>query len=70
MMSENDRQQLAERIRTACVTAALEAYHDAGLSGLCAEGRWEYTIGILREMNLTPLLEDAVTPVSSETTKQ
>lgn len=61
MIIENDRQQLAERIRTACVTVALEAYHDAGLSGLCAEGRWEYTIGMLREMDLAPLLEGTVT---------
>jgi hypothetical protein len=37
----------------------LEAYHDAGLSGLCAEGRWEYTIGVLRQLDLTPLLNAA-----------
>ena len=53
----NDRNQpLAERVRSACVQAALEAYEHAGLSGLCAEGRWEYTIGVLREMDLAPLL--------------
>lgn len=54
-VDEHD-QQLAERVRTACVSTALEAYHDAGLSGLCAEGRWEYTIGVLRQLDLTPLL--------------
>ena len=51
-MSEIDRQLLAERVRTACVHAALTAYEDAGLSGLCAEGRWEYTIGVLRQLDL------------------
>lgn len=55
-MSEIDRQLLAERVRTACVRAALAAYEDAGLSGLCAEGRWEHTIGVLRQLDLDPLL--------------
>ncbi|MBL8259174.1 MAG: acetyltransferase [Candidatus Competibacteraceae bacterium] len=50
------KRQLAERVRSACVQAALEAYEHAGLSGLCAAGRWEYTIGVLREMDLAPLL--------------
>ena len=54
-MVDNDC-QLAERVRTACVQAALEAYEDAGVRGLCAEGRWEYTIGILRQMDLQPFL--------------
>jgi hypothetical protein len=58
-MSEIDR-QLAERVR-----AALTAYEDAGLSGLCAEGRWEYTIGVLRQLDLEPLLRSAP-PDSSE----
>lgn len=58
-MDERDR-QVAERIRTACVSTALEAYQDAGLSGLCAEGRWEYTIGVLRQMDLAALLEATV----------
>lgn len=54
-MGEIER-QLAERVRAACVQAALDAYEDAGLSGLCAEGRWEYTIGVLRRLDLEPLL--------------
>ena len=60
-MSEIDRQLLAERVRTACVHAALTAYEDAGLSGLCAEGRWEYTIDVLRQLDLEPLL-NSVSP--------
>ena len=54
-MSGRDR-QLAERVRAACVHAVLTAYEDAGLSGLCAEGRWEYTVGVLRQLDLEPLL--------------
>ena len=32
--------QMAEAVRQACIAAALQAYEDAGLSGLCHEGRW------------------------------
>jgi hypothetical protein len=50
------KHQLAERVRSGCVQAALDAYEDAGLSGLCAEGRWEYAIDVLRHLDLDPLL--------------
>ena len=56
-MSEIDRQLLAERVRTACVHAALTAYEDAGLSGLCAEGRWEYAISAMRQLDLNALID-------------
>jgi len=32
---------LADAIRSACIKAALLAYDDAGIRGLCHEGRWE-----------------------------
>jgi hypothetical protein len=57
-MVDTDR-QLAEQVRAACVQAALDAYEDAGVLGLCAEGRWEYTIGVIRQMDLEPLLVKA-----------
>lgn len=49
---------LAKRIRDACVEAALEAHEDAGMQGLCAEGRWEAAIGALKTLDLTPLLRE------------
>jgi hypothetical protein len=36
-----DLKDLAKRIRETCIEAALQAYEDAGIQGLCAEGRWE-----------------------------
>lgn len=48
---------LAERVRQALLTAALEAHEDAGLAGLCAEGRWEAVVGALRGLDLGPLLD-------------
>jgi len=65
-VDELDR-QLAERVRAACVRAALIAYEDAGLSGLCAEGRWEYTIGVLRQLDLGSLLRPAPPPDATKT---
>ena len=40
-----DLDDLAKRIRDVYVKAVLEAYDDAGIQGLCAEGRWEAAIG-------------------------
>jgi hypothetical protein len=39
-----DMIKIAEVVRAACLEAALEAYEDAGISGLCAEGHWEYAM--------------------------
>ena len=51
-------EDLAKRIRDACVRAALRAYEDAGIQGLCAEGRWEAAISALRTVDLAPLLHE------------
>jgi hypothetical protein len=53
----SDQLQLAERIRDACVRAALAAHEDAGISGLCMEGRWEIAVQAIRTLDLASLLE-------------
>ena len=53
----NEPLQIAEVVRQACLTAALRAYEDAGLSGLCQEGRWECTVEAIRALPLRPLLQ-------------
>jgi hypothetical protein len=50
---------LAELVRQACIDAALEAYESGGISGLCAEGRWELAIQAIRCLDLRPLYETA-----------
>jgi hypothetical protein len=47
-----------KRIRSACLEAALQAYEDAGVQGLCAEGRWEAAVSALRTLDLAPLLRE------------
>ena len=53
----NDSQALAEAIRAACIKAALDAYEEGGVLGLCAEGRWEYAISAIRQLDLAALIE-------------
>jgi len=49
--------QIAEATRRALVEAALQAYEEAGLSGLCAEGRWEVAIGAIRNLDVGPVID-------------
>lgn len=49
-------EQLAEAVRDACVMAALTAYEDAGISGLCHEGRWEMAVQAVRTLEISALL--------------
>jgi len=49
--------QRAEAVRQACIAAALQAYEDAGISGLCHEGRWEYAVDAMRRLPLHPLVQ-------------
>lgn len=51
----NER-RLAEAVRAACIEAALAAYEEGGVLGLCAEGRWEYAISALRQLDVDALL--------------
>ena len=43
---------VAERVRAACLEAASRAYEDAGIRGLCAEGRWEAAVDAMRRLDL------------------
>jgi hypothetical protein len=50
--------QLAEAVRQGCIEAALKAYEEGGISGLCAEGRWELAIQGLRCLDLSQIISD------------
>ena len=53
----NDKIKLAEAVRTACLEAALRAYEDAGISGLCEEGRWECAVQAIKGVDLAALVK-------------
>ena len=48
-----DPRDLAEQVRAAILDAALAAYEDAGVRGLCAEGAWEVAVGAMRSLDLS-----------------
>ena len=58
---------VAETVRAACLDVARVAYEDAGIRGLCADGRWEAALTAIRELDLSGALDlKAGLPVSTE----
>lgn len=51
-----DEQHIAEAVRRACIDAALEAYEDAQVRGLCREGAWEVAIEAVRSLDVAAVI--------------
>jgi uncharacterized protein DUF3565 len=51
---------VAEAVREALAAAARQAYEEAGMSGLCAEGRWELALDAIRATGLTSAIHRAL----------
>lgn len=49
---------LASAIRDACVKAALDAYENARMDGLCHDGAWEVAVGAMRALNVTRVVRN------------
>ncbi len=56
MDQRESQRRLAEAVRDACGKAAQEAYENAGISGLCEEGRWECAISAIRALDLEAVI--------------
>jgi hypothetical protein len=54
-----DLVSLVERVRARCLEAAETAYEDAGIQGLCGEGRWEVAMGAVIALDVCYLLRDS-----------
>jgi hypothetical protein len=52
-----EEERIAEAVKQACVEAALRAYEEGGISGLCAEGRWELAVDALRHLDTASILQ-------------
>lgn len=50
--------RLAEAVRRACADAAEGAYEDAGMRGLCAEGRWEMALQAILRVDLARVVRE------------
>ena len=55
-MTELTAAQVAVAVREACARAAADAYEDAGIRGLCEEGRWEVALDAIRRLDLSAVL--------------
>ncbi len=55
----------AERVRAALIEAARQAYEDAGVRGLCAEGRWEAALDAMSGLDLASVREAPAPPAPS-----
>lgn len=49
--------ELASRVRSACVQAALDGYEQAQIAGLCQEGAWEVAVDAMRMLDLKTVLQ-------------
>lgn len=47
-----DAEKTAERARLALIDEAIDAYQDAAVQGLCAEGAWEAAVSAMRRLDL------------------
>lgn len=47
---------VAEAVREALASVARQAYEEGGMSGLCAEGRWDLALDAMRAADLTPAI--------------
>lgn len=57
--------QLAGALRDACVQTAIEGFERAGLSGLCAEGRWEMAVDSMVSLDLDSVVSEVTDEPSS-----
>ena len=63
-----DQRDLAEQVRAVVLGAALAAYEDAGVRGLCAEGAWEIAVGAMRALDLSRVVNQAISPSNGSRT--
>jgi hypothetical protein len=49
----------ADALRRALIDAAEAAYEDAGIQGLCAEGRWEAAVSAMRAVDVEAVARGA-----------
>ena len=59
-MNENlqSKQEMVEKIRQACVQAAIAGFEQGRLDGLCEEGAVETAVSYIQKLNFDQLLRD------------
>ncbi len=54
---ENKR-EIAETVREACIKAFKQGFQDASMSGLCSEGAMEAAVGSVESLDLNQIISD------------
>lgn len=54
---DETRKEVANAVLRACRKNLMAAYENAGLSGLCAEGKWEMALDSLNSLDLETIFE-------------
>lgn len=68
-MDTDPTSRLADAIRRAIIDAAEAAYEDAGIRGLCAEGRWEAAVQGMRGVDVEAVARGAAASSASAETR-
>jgi hypothetical protein len=58
-MNPDPHPAIADSIRRALLEAAESAYEDAGIRGLCEEGRWEAAVSAMRALDVQAVARQA-----------
>jgi hypothetical protein len=64
-LPDDSTNPVADAIHRALIDAAASAYEDAGIQGLCAEGRWEAAVSAMRAVDVEAVARGAVQPSTS-----
>ena len=57
-MPKQKEKATAEKIREACAKEFIRAYEEAGIKGLCEEGRIEYAVDAVRSLKLEEMVNE------------
>lgn len=55
---EESKEIIARKIRDECIKEFVRAYEEAGIKGMCEEGRIEYAVDAVRSMDLRRIVND------------
>ena len=55
---KEQKDTLTEIIREECVKEFIRAYEEAGIKGLCEDGRIEYAVDSVRSLDLKKIIKD------------
>jgi len=56
-LSKQKQIRIAEATKAACLKAAIEAYTDAKMRGVCQEGAWDLAVDSIKTLDLEQVLE-------------